>query len=191
MMDTSQINAPFEIPAVGARCAEQPRTARPCRALGRGDHSRRCSTVTEIVSERSHRTVTDDNGRWVVSGLPSGGVSLKVEMPGFKTSQQTLPFNSEDKPRIDTVLEIGDIAETVTVMAEGAELQTATRRENESKKAEIQASAPSANVSNLQRRVAGVLPVGIDVPRAGNAYRFLRPLVIDGETRVTFNYKVR
>jgi len=147
--------------------------------------------VTEIVSERSHRTVTDDNGRWVVSGLPSGGVSLKVEMPGFKTSQQTLPFNSEDKPRIDTVLEIGDIAETVTVMAEGAELQTATRRENESKKAEIQASAPSANVSNLQRRVAGVLPVGIDVPRAGNAYRFLRPLVIDGETRVTFNYKVR
>ena len=49
----------------------------------------------------------------------------------------------------------------------------------------------SANVINLQRRVAGVLPVAIDVPRAGTSFSFVRPLVLDEETKVTFSYKSR
>ncbi len=51
--------------------------------------------------------------------------------------------------------------------------------------------APSQNVQNLQRRAAGVLPVRIDVPRAGTVHRFVKPLVIDDETQVTFRYKRR
>jgi hypothetical protein len=47
----------------------------------------------------------------------------------------------------------------------------------------------SANVVNLQRRAAGDLPVRVDVPREGGSYRFVRPLVIDEETKVTFRYK--
>jgi hypothetical protein len=47
----------------------------------------------------------------------------------------------------------------------------------------------SANVVNLQRRVAGVLPIRVDVPRAGASYSFIRPLVLDEETKVTFRYK--
>ena len=53
------------------------------------------------------------------------------------------------------------------------------------------AQAPSQNVFNLQRRVAGVLPVRIDVPRAGAAYRFVRPLVLDEPTRVSFDYRTK
>ena len=49
--------------------------------------------------------------------------------------------------------------------------------------------APSANVVELQKRVAGVLPVRVDVPRAGSSYKFVRPLVLDEETKVTFSYK--
>jgi hypothetical protein len=49
----------------------------------------------------------------------------------------------------------------------------------------------SANVVNLQRRVAGVLPVAIDVPRTGTSFSFVRPLVLDEETKVTFSYKSR
>jgi Carboxypeptidase regulatory-like domain len=49
----------------------------------------------------------------------------------------------------------------------------------------------SANVMNLQRRVAGVLPVAIEVPRAGTSFSFVRPLVLDEETKVTFSYKSR
>jgi hypothetical protein len=46
----------------------------------------------------------------------------------------------------------------------------------------------SSNVLDLQRRVAGVLPVRMDVPHAGNSYRFLRPLVLNAETRLKFDY---
>jgi len=51
--------------------------------------------------------------------------------------------------------------------------------------------APSANVQNLQRRASGVLPVRMEVPRAGTSHRFVKPLVIDEETLVTFRYKKR
>ena len=54
-----------------------------------------------------------------------------------------------------------------------------------------QQNTASANVVNLQHRVAGVLPVAIDVPRAGTSFSFVRPLVLDEETKVTFSYKSR
>ena len=42
---------------------------------------------------------------------------------------------------------------------------------------------------DLQRRVAGILPVRMEVPRGGRSYRFVRPLVLDEETKITFQYK--
>ena len=64
------------------------------------------------------------------------------------------------------------------------------RKDRDEKKAEERAqNIPSANVLDLQKRVAGVLPVRVDVPRAGNSYRFARALVLDEETKVTFSYK--
>jgi hypothetical protein len=55
----------------------------------------------------------------------------------------------------------------------------------------VNQNSASANVVNLQRRVAGVLPVAIDVPRTGTSFSFVRPLVLDEETKVTFSYKSR
>jgi hypothetical protein len=46
-------------------------------------------------------------------------------------------------------------------------------------------------VQSLQRRASGVLPVRIDVPRAGTSHRFVQPLVIDEETVVAFRYRQR
>ena len=51
-------------------------------------------------------------------------------------------------------------------------------------------SQTSQNVLDLQKRVAGVLPIAVNVPHAGNSYRFVRPLVVAEETRVTFNYRI-
>lgn len=59
------------------------------------------------------------------------------------------------------------------------------------KNKEATVNAPSQNVLNLQRRVAGVLPVRVDVPRAGKSYRFVRPLVLEEETKISFQYKTR
>ena len=49
----------------------------------------------------------------------------------------------------------------------------------------------SLNVQNLQRRASGVLPVRLDVPRTGQSHTFVRPLVLDEETRLGFRYKLK
>lgn len=101
---------------------------------------------------------------------------------------------------------VGALQETVTVNAEapmvdkssavttipGAQLSVPARDHARGKpKQEAAQNEPSANVFRLQRRVAGVLPVRVDVPRAGASYRFVRPLVLDEETSVRFSYKAR
>ncbi len=80
--------------------------------------------------------------------------------------------------------------ETVQVMAESTEIRNSRLIEREARKnAEKQQMAASTNVTNLQQRVSGILPVRVDVPRAGNSYHFVRPLVLDEETKVSFTYK--
>jgi hypothetical protein len=99
-------------------------------------------------------------------------------------------------------LEIAGVTETVTVTADGVDaMERENRRiENLVKKNKGVGSGegigtgagtggPSQNVMNLQRRVAGILPVRIEVPRSGRSYRFVRPLVLGEETRISFQYK--
>lgn len=92
--------------------------------------------------------------------------------------------------------EIAGGSETVTVMADAPLLQTATAgvaepKAHRERDAAPSQAAPSQNIINLQRRVAGVLPVRVDVPRAGTQYRFVRPLVLEEETTVSFKYTTR
>jgi hypothetical protein len=70
-----------------------------------------------------------------------------------------------------------------------ATLEPGLNQRDAKKGAEKQQTAASSNVINLQQRISGVLPVRVDVPRAGNSYNFVRPLVLDEETKVTFTYK--
>ncbi|HTF27070.1 MAG TPA: hypothetical protein VK937_24685 [Candidatus Limnocylindria bacterium] len=80
--------------------------------------------------------------------------------------------------------------ETAQVMAESTEIRNSRQIEREARKnAEKQQMAASTNVTNLQQRVSGILPVRVDVPRAGNSFHFVRPLVLDEETKVSFTYK--
>jgi len=74
------------------------------------------------------------------------------------------------------------VAESVTVTG-GDKPRAADQRQA--------ANELSLNVQNLQKRAAGVLPVRLDVPRAGQSHTFVRPLVMDEETRVSFRYKLR
>jgi hypothetical protein len=53
----------------------------------------------------------------------------------------------------------------------------------------VPATPASTNVVDFQRRVSGVLPISVDVPRAGSSYSFVRPLVLNEETKMTFKYK--
>src|SRR5262249_12335753 len=80
---------------------------------------------------------------------------------------------------------VGEVFESVTVTGKSPVVQ---HSEREPQKA---AEPLAQNVLNLQQRAAGILPVRVDVPRAGVSHQFVKPLVVDQETVVNLKYKRR
>jgi hypothetical protein len=160
-------------------------------------------TVTSSDNGMSRSTVTDSAGHWAVLGMPSGNYKVKLDSSGFKTSVNNVRYDSSQPLMFGGVLSVGATTETVEVTAEAPMINTSESSlssltmpgRNYSKVTPLAPGAVSQNASinvmNLQKRVAGVLPVAIDVPRAGTSFSFVRPLVLDEETKVTFSYKSR
>ncbi len=157
-------------------------------------------TVTSADNGAVRIAMTDASGRWIMAGLQSGNYKAKAEHPGFRATQYNINYDATQPSMYNFSLNVGAISETVEVTAQSVQVlaQTAevsTMGRNAQKQAAMAPGAisqnASANVVNLQKRVAGVLPVAIDVPRAGTMFSFVRPLVLDEETKVTFSYKSR
>ncbi len=148
-------------------------------------------TVTQPDLGFSMLTVTDQVGRWVVSNLRTGRVRIKAEAPGFQTAVRDAVYDAGRPLTYSFALGVGSASETVEVTVAAPALNRRDYSELEQLKKNAPQQNASANVLNLQRRVAGVLPVAIDVPRTGTSFSFVRPLVLDEETKVTFSYKTR
>jgi hypothetical protein len=180
--------------------------AMPGQIIGRVvDSSGAALAGVTVVVENSggkQSAVTDGRGFYVFSNVPSGPLRITTQLQGFKATQRTVIF--DQRPRqVDFTMQVGSLSETVTVTSEAPVInerssETAqtfrqggflTARKEASQDAA--ANAPSANVQSLQRRAAGVLPVHIEVPRAGTSHRFVKPLVIDEEVAVKFRYRQR
>jgi hypothetical protein len=148
-------------------------------------------TVVNKQTGVSQTTQSDGEGHWVVSGVQPGPATVRIDASGFRSAQQELAVNGARAARLGTTLEIGGTTETVTVTSGAFTIDGINRIDEQARKRQLlQLNAPSQNVFNLQRRVAGILPVHVDVPRAGKSYRFVRPLVLEEETKVTFQYKM-
>ncbi len=154
-------------------------------------------TITNKQTGGTRTTRSDGDGRWVMSGADPGPVRVTVGSAGFKDVQQDMELLATAPSRIGTTLEAGAVTETVTVTGSGRAMNSLSvdglnkLETNARQVQQMQLLTPSQNVFNLQRRIAGVLPVKVDVPRAGRSYKFVRPLVMDEETRVTFQYKAK
>ena len=158
------------------------------------------AAITASGSGRTQSAVSDQRGMFVLSNVPSGPVTVTGQLNGFSSARRSFMF--DQRPRqADLMLQVGAVQETVTVTAEAPLINTRsaesseTIRMNELKTMQSdnaqRADVPSANVQSLQRRAAGVLPIRIEVPRAGTSHRFVKPLVIDEETVVSFRYRRR
>ena len=123
--------------------------------------------------------------------MQPGPVSVRVDSIGFKSTQLELALDGSRPARLGTTLDVANVQELVTITSNVADSERDSRKleEQARKQQAAQLNAPSANVFSLQRRVAGILPVHVDVPRSGKSYRFVRPLVLDEETKITFQYK--
>ncbi|HEY1676076.1 MAG TPA: carboxypeptidase-like regulatory domain-containing protein [Candidatus Sulfotelmatobacter sp.] len=148
-------------------------------------------TVTNQENGYSMTTVTDQQGRWVVSNVPAGRIRINAQAQGFKAEQRDAFYEAGQPSTYSFALSVGAATEAITVTAASA---TPLNGRNYTELQQLQANQPkqaSRNVVNLQKRVAGVLPVAIEVPRAGTSFAFVRPLVMNEETKVTFSYKSR
>jgi hypothetical protein len=162
---------------------------------------------------------TDDSGVWKFNPLPAGSYKIDVSAQNFKTTTMRVRVASGRETALGTIkLSVGSASTTVEVTADAPMIETSqsqitntfsgtalgtsagirggigsgNRKDRDAKKQEArEQNAASDNVLNLQKRVAGVLPVRVDVPRAGTSYRFARALVLDEETKVTFSYKTK
>ena len=152
-------------------------------------------TATNTQTGTTLTTRSDGEGHWVISGMQPGPVKVTIASPGFKNIQQDLELQASTPFRMGTTLQVGTVTEAVTVtdgrgMAANTSAGVIRGLEDNAKRNQAaQLNTPSQNVFNLQRRVAGILPVRIEVPRSGKSYRFVRPLVLDEETRISFQYK--
>jgi len=166
--------------------------------------------ITSSATGATRTMTTDSSGHWLAAGMPSGNFKARVETPGFNTSVFNLSYDASQPSMYSFPMSVAAASETVEVSAAAAQIQTdgtvmggpihgASDLPSMSRSyAQLQQMPPgvaqnaaSENVINLQKRVAGVLPVAIDVPRAGTSFAFVRPLVLDEETKVTFSYKSR
>jgi hypothetical protein len=146
-------------------------------------------TITQVDTGAMRNVVTDSSGRWVVSNLPSGRIEIVANHPGFHQLVSQINYDGSRPMPTVYALSIGAVAESVEVSANYGNVDLQSLKLDAKKNAEKQQYAASVNVTNLQQRISGVLPVRVDVPRAGNSYHFVRPLVLDEETKVSFTYK--
>ena len=137
-------------------------------------------------------TKADSEGRWVIDGASAGPTRVTITAPGFNQVQQELNLATLQPGLVGTQLQVGGAAETVSITGVQSNMTLDGVRKLEERARQnraAQLATPSDNVVNLQKRVAGILPVRIDVPKSGRSYRFVRTLVLDEETRISFNYK--
>ena len=74
-------------------------------------------TVTQTETGFTRRDLTDENGSYVLPNLPTGPYRLEVSLQGFRSYVQTgLVLQVAASPVINAVLEIGEVAETITVV---------------------------------------------------------------------------
>src|SRR5688500_16420817 len=75
-------------------------------------------TATQTATGLTRSVVTDENGVYLMSNLPTGPYRLEVALQGFRTYVQTgLVLTVGATPTINAVLELGSLEETVTVEA--------------------------------------------------------------------------
>jgi hypothetical protein len=142
--------------------------------------------VTIVLEAGRSRQVatTGPDGSFLLSGVPSGPVTVTAQLAGLASESRSFAFDQQPQ-QVDFTMPVGHLAETITVAD-----QSSDRDRSDARDAQKQVE-PSQNVINLQRRAAGVLPVRVDVPRAGTSHQFVKPLVVDQEAAVTFRYKRR
>jgi hypothetical protein len=139
-------------------------------------------TATNVKSNVSSGTETNSSGTYLTPFLSPGTYRLTVEGQGFKRFvRENILLQSQDRPRIDVALEIGELAQSVTVSDAVSQLQTETASRSQVISNEIIANVPTQgrNPFQIAWASAGVIKSG--------SWRYLRSFDIAGTSGISIS----
>ncbi len=118
----------------------------------------------------AREAVTDMRGEFVVSALPSGVYTVRIELPGFKTLQNRgMQLGAGQTVRQTFTLEVGALTETVTVAGEAPLIETAMSLQADSLGSQEVRELPvnRRDMQNLVGLTAGVVVTGTGAAGGG------------------------
>ncbi len=84
-------------------------------------------SALQVATGGKYETLTDTLGQYTLPFLPPGEYRITAESPGFKRYvHETFRLTTNERSTLDIKLEVGQLADTVTVTAEAEMLQTST-----------------------------------------------------------------
>ncbi len=99
-------------------------------------------TIEQAETKLTRELVADAAGAYHFTAVPSGTYSVTVTMNGFRSfSRKDVPVTLNSVARVDAKLDVGQLAETVSVSAESPILQT--------DRAEVRAELKSRDLTEL------------------------------------------
>ena len=72
--------------------------------------------VTDPATSATAETTTDQHGQFAVPNLAPGRYDVRISKPGFKTLAMSLVVRAGETGRVQGVLQLGRVAESITVM---------------------------------------------------------------------------
>ncbi len=131
-------------------------------------------TATQVATGAKRSVQTNDQGDFLIGSLQPGAYTLTVTAAGFKTLQRTgmVLSSAETLPVGRLSLEIGAVADQVTVTAEGVAVQTAS-----SERAGVITTGQLENLLTKSRNpmsLIGLMPGVVDRGGLGNSERIDR-----------------
>lgn len=83
--------------------------------------------VTHTDMDRSRTYVTDANGEYTAPSIPTGTYTVNAELTGFKSvTLQDIRVGVDQRVRIDVLLEVGDMTESVEIVASAPLVQSSS-----------------------------------------------------------------
>jgi hypothetical protein len=146
------------------------------------------ATVTLLDSRGGERkATTTSNGSYAFTSVEPGQYTLRVEGPGFKTSESQFALAPNETRGLDVALEIGVASETVTVTDVGSAIKTETGERSDT----ITASQIE-NLSIISRSSLELLRVlpGVVAPDPSDPNSGVDRVSFGGGANATANYTV-
>ncbi len=139
-------------------------------------------TATNLASNVSSNTETNSSGAYLTPFLPPGTYRVIVETQGFKRFvRENIILQSQDRPRVDVKLEIGEVAQSVTVSDAVSQLQTET-----ASRSQVIANELIANIPTQGRNPFQIAWASAGVIKSGS-WRYLRSFDIAGTTGISIS----